>query len=764
MRTRPHRPLSILAATAALLALAGTITGPASAAAAGQPAPLPGRPAETRNPAAARVPPLAFQPNNGQAAPTVRYLAQAPGLTVLLTTTAVTLNRSHARHPLTLEFRHANPHPRITPNGRQPGTVNYFLGGSPARWHTHIPLFTQVTYHQLWPGIDATITAAGGALRYAFHLAPGASPAEIQLAYTPARHLTVSRSGTLAATTPAGPLAGPAPTSTQAIRGHTAALPAGYRLLPGGGFGFTLARQPARAAVTIGPGLAYGTFLGGSVADSAFSIDTDTAGDTYVFGQTASPNFPTTPGAYQRRMTAKTGGVFFVTKIAPGGRRLIYSTFVGGTSFQGLASGITATDGDAYVTGETGSADFPVTPGAYRRTPFLGDTQAVVFKLNPTGTRLIYSTYLAPDLISSGLGRQIGLAPGGSVIVTGNTSADYAPTTPHAYQRAYPGGLDAGYVARLNPTGSALIYATYLGAPVTRQIQATGAFPDCETEGLAVGTHGAAYLTSQCPPGFPTTPGAYQATAPHGGGLLVKLAPGGQQADYATYWGNNQRITPPGTPPIYAPIRPDAVTVDAHGDAALTADAPNGSVRATPGAWAAHCTPAHPTPSNPHPYCTAAAEFSPAGTGLVYASYFGGSTASSAYDSPDGIVTAAGNTYITGTGTARDIPVTPGAYQHTPGDYTNPFYLAILSKTGRLVYASYFGGTGGKCISSLGCGAVAGNITIAPPAAPRLIYLGGTTTAANFPVTAGAFQTAYPGGINAVWAASLHLPSLTPHH
>lgn len=719
--------------------------------------------------------PLTFQPNDGQAAPDVRYLGQAQGVSVLFTETGVTLDLSRApahgdasggvtaasapHTQVTLAFRHASPRPQITGTGREPGTVNYFVGNNPARWHTSIPAYARVVYHQLWPGIDATFTARDGTLRYWFSLAPGASASEIRLAYTGARHLTVARSGALAITTPAGILRDQAPASVQATAGHQTPIASSYRLTGGTSFGFTVGRRAPGAAVTIDPGLEYLTYLGGSQTDASESIDTDAAGNLYVFGFTSSADFPTTPAAYQgQNPNPDTSYSFFVTKLNPTGTSLIYSTFVTGTGEDIDDHGVVDSSGDAYVAGDIAAGnlgDFPTTGGAYRRTPYPSTTQSVVFKLNPSGSQLLYSTYLAPDLGTSGLGHDIGLAPGGSVIVAGDTSSDFAPTTPGAFQPSDPGGNDTGYVARLNATGSGLIYGTYLGAPVTSQLAAVGdggVAPSCFAEGmnLAVDAHGAVYIAGACTAGFLTTSGAYQTAGTDAfDGLLVKLDPAGRHLDYATYYGTPPTINVGGD--LFGQIvRLDAVAVDSAGDAYVTGDVPAGDVPATAGAYASNCA----SPGT-QVYCTGVAEFNPSGTALAYSTYFGGN----GDELPTIAVDGSGDAYVTGVSSAGDIPTTPDAYQPTPGNFAEPFWLAVFGPGGAdLLYATYFGGAGS--INAGGTSGVTGDITMAPEVVNGAIYLGGYTSADSFPVTPGAYQTTYAGGFSDAWAAKLGLPAL----
>lgn len=718
--------------------------------------------------------PISFTPNEGQATPSVAYVGQGPGATVLFANGAVTveLTRASGRKTtqpttpamptarltapaakrtvsLSLRFLHANPHPRITGTERSPGLVSYFKGANPAMWHTGIAAFRQVVYHDLWPGIDAAFSVNGGVLKYSFTLAPGADPSDIQLAYAGARHLAVDSAGALAITAPGAALRDKAPTARQA---NGLAVATAYRMLSANSFGFTLGKHRAGVPVVIDPGLDYATYLGGTQDDWSYSIGSDAAGDLYVFGSAASPDFPVTAGAYQNTLNVGTDAIgdaddFFVTKFDPTGTKLIYSTFIGGSGEEQNAYGVVDSSGDAYVAGGTLSTDFPVTGGAYRRQPYPSQLQSVVFELNPAGTKLKFSTYLAPDTEPSGFGRNIALGPDGSVIVAAASRSDFAPTTPGAFQTEYPGGLVASYVARLNASGSRLIYATYLGIPLT------GDSPpgvDCTVQAMAVDVHGATYAGLECADGFPTTPGAYQATAGgdgFAGALLVKLDPSGSRLDYATYYGNAEQI-----------IRPDAIAVDAAGDAYVAADVPAGDAPVTPDAYSSDCGSAGLAL-----YCTAIAEFDPSGTGLVYSTYFGGYTGMASYDNPEGLtLDSAGHLYLVGTASTEDIPTTPDAYARTPDGYNSPFFLAVFGKN-KLLYATYFGGAGSTVCAGQICGLERGFITIAPQPGSGTVRIGGYTAAGNMPVSPGAFQTVNrsTSTLNLdTWAATLTLPPL----
>ncbi|MCM3541335.1 SBBP repeat-containing protein, partial [Priestia endophytica] len=180
--------------------------------------------------------------------------------------------------------------------------------------------------------------------------------------------------------------------------------------------------------------------------------------------------------------------------------------------------------GNVYITGTTGSADFPTTPGAFDTT-YNGNEDAYVTKLDPTGSMLVYSTYLGGtdlDRVSD-----IAVDAGGNAYITGLTISTNFPTTPGAFDTTFNGGRDV-FVTKLNPTGNALIYSTYLGG--------TGIE---DGNGIAVDAGGNAYITGLTGSAdFPTTPGAFDTTYNgNGDAFVTKLDPTGSMLIYSTYLG-----------------------------------------------------------------------------------------------------------------------------------------------------------------------------------------------------------------------------------
>ncbi len=207
--------------------------------------------------------------------------------------------------------------------------------------------------------------------------------------------------------------------------------------------------------LVIDPDLRYSTYLGGKDSDYGKGIDVDKNGNVYVTGYTASTNFPTTSGVYQ---TTHQGGthVIFVTKLNVGGSSLIYSTFLGGIGYD-YGWGIAVDEvGNAYVTGQTSSTNFPVSSGAFQKIRGK-DYDAFVTKLNSAGSSLLYSTYLG------GNGGDYGY---GIAVDVSGSSHDWAdrkyflPSVIRSVSENPAGYLDA-FITKLNAGGSSLLYSTF---------------------------------------------------------------------------------------------------------------------------------------------------------------------------------------------------------------------------------------------------------------------------------------------------------------
>jgi Beta-propeller repeat len=413
--------------------------------------------------------PLSFVPNARQTDASVRYYAQGAGYSFYFThdKAVLALNKGHRGVALELRFLGASPNTKLTAADRAGGRVNYFTD---SEQHTNLPSYGRLAYRNLWPGIDLVFAGKGGNLSYAFHLRPGAKVSDIRLAYAGADDASLGPSGALRIDTPLGTLKDARPHSFQHLGGGCVPVNSRYALA-GNSYGFSVGSHDPRKPLVIDPSLAYSTYLGGSDFDGrGLGIAVDSAGSAYVTGSTASPDFPTTAGAFD---TSFNHGPFgqadaFVTKLNPAGSGLTYSTFLGG-SFPDSPSGIAVDSaGSAYVTGTTASTDFPTTPGAFDTSPADG-INVFVTKLNPAGSSLAFSTILGAvssfNLLSA---TGIAVDSAGAAYVTGSIDSASIPTTAGAFDTSFNGTLDA-FVTKLNPAGQPVRHRSRFGGVRVRQ-------------------------------------------------------------------------------------------------------------------------------------------------------------------------------------------------------------------------------------------------------------------------------------------------------
>ncbi len=236
------------------------------------------------------------------------------------------------------------------------------------------------------------------------------------------------------------------------------------------------------------------TYLGGSNGDYSISIALDPSGNVYVTGYTYSTAFPTTSGAYDTSFHGWND--VFVSKLNSGLTSLLASTFLGGFSDDWGYSLALDTSGNVYVTGYTGSTNFPTTSGAYD-TSFNGGSEDVfVSKLDSGLTSLLASTYLGGSSNDSGF--SLTLDTSGNVYVVGWTSGNF-PTTSGAYDTSFNGKYDV-FVSKLNSGLTGLLTSTYLGG-----------FGADQGYTLTLDTSGNVYIAGYTYSylDFPTTSGAY---------------------------------------------------------------------------------------------------------------------------------------------------------------------------------------------------------------------------------------------------------------
>ena len=662
---------------------------------------------------------IAFVENRGQTDSRVRYYAQGKRYAFFLTSRDIVLSFSDAvaREQLALKLRFVGGSHSAAPTGveRVPGELNYLHGSVPAGWQTELPRYGQIVYRELWPGIDLQLRDVAGVLKYEFRVRPGANPASIQLAYDGADGLSVDASGSLLVNTAMGLLKDAAPVSYQMIDGTAVRVESAYELTKGAhgrydGYGFRVGGYQSDRELVIDPGLEYSTFLGGASDDIGAGIKVDASGNAFIVGSTQSPNFPTTAGAHRRTGAVNNSLEAFVTKINATGTALIYSTFIGGTNFEwGRAIAIDAA-GNAYITGQTKSSNFPTTGGAFDRTfnvdtcPRCGIDQedAFVLKLNPTGSALVYSTFLGGFNMDDGMAITVDGA--GNAYVAGETEASNFPTTANAFDRTINGAFDT-FVTKLNATGSALVYSSYLG----------GAAVEFPTD-VAVDGSGNLFITgSTSSTNFPTTAGAFDRTQNGAFDVyLTKLNAAGSALVFSTFFGGSGFDSSGG------------LALDSTGNSYLSGGAGSLDFPTTPGAFDTL------TDGND----AYVAKFNPAGSALVYSTFLGGTSSDGASSiALDG----AGNAWVTGATNSTDFPIIVGAADSTHNGMADVFVSELNNAGSTLLYSTFLGGSDTEVGSDIAVDTSGG------------VYVTGHTFSLNYPTTAGAFDTVWNGDMLVFW-------------
>jgi len=525
-------------------------------------------------------------------------------------------------------------------------------------------------------------------LKSEYIVAPGADPSLILVQFDGAKHISIDAGGALVLTMPHGELREQAPVLYQDIEGRRNRIEGAFRLLSRDVVAFKVGSYDSRYELRIDPVLSYSTYLGGNGIDSATGIAVDSAGNSYVTGFTDSGDFP----AFIALRSQSGGGVdAFVAKFSPSGT-LLYATYLGGRG-DDRAFGIAVdTAGNAFITGWTGSVNFPVTETA-RQATLRGPRDAFVTKLNPSGIVILYSSFLGGSGHDSGKG--IATDAAGNIYVVGDTTSNDFPLR-GAFQISNRGRQEA-FVASLMPSGS-LRYSTYLG----------GSGDDRGTA-IAADGDGSVYVTGGTnSTNFPLN-NPFQSA--NGGGedaFVAKLAPMGVSLQYSTYLGGNN-----GTPGL--PEVGNGIAVDSGGNAYVVGvtSSPNFPVfSALRTAHAGGGTDAFISKLNA------------SGASLVYSTFLGGLGLDTAVAV---VVDGAGAAYVAGNTAASNFP-TVNAIQNSIGGLHDAFVAKLSPPGSNLLWSTYLGGSG-----SDGANAIA----LGPAGA---IFFAGQTTSTNFPLLA-AYQS-----------------------
>jgi hypothetical protein len=532
--------------------------------------------------------------------------------------------------------------PRTVPEAADPlpGRTNYYLTSDPAVWRTGIPNYARVRYRSVFRGVDLVVYGDPQEIEYDWVVAAGADPSAIRFSFTGASHMRVDANGDMVLEAAGRETRHRKPCIYQVEGGRRREIGGGFVVARNGQVRFRVGPYDKRRTLVIDPKLLYSTGFGGSGLigetnsylweDSGAGIAVDQNGDAYVTGIAYSTDFPLVNSL--EAVPYDFYQAVFIAKLSADGSTLLYSTYVAlnNNSQFALVPPAIAVDsnGNAYVTGNTDGAGFPLESGS---TVTVGDYHAFLLALDPNGALLASRIYGGSG---QDAGTSIALGPDGNLYLAGTTSSPNFPTTAGAYRTAPVSGQDL-FLMKINRrilignvpgSQSPIVYSTYLGP---------GSSPV-----VAVDASGNAHLSaSTTSTAWTATPRVVQAKCAGqscADAVALKVSPNGNSLLYMTYFGGSGTETVGG------------LAVDQSGNAYISGSTYSADLPTTGGAF-------QPVWQSPVQGQTAfVAKLNPDATKLVYATYLGGSTNDQAF----GIaVDGSGNAYVAGETTSPDFPI-----------------------------------------------------------------------------------------------------------
>lgn len=469
--------------------------------------------------------PLYFERNEGQFSEPIAFAARGTGYTILAEPTNVSFilqkppveGLPGAQTGFQMWPLNANQESEITGLDRQPGVVNYLIGSNDQH-HTGIATYRRVKYSELWPGIDLELYGTDQLhLEYDLVLAPGADPTLIMWRFTEVDHLAIETDGSLTLYLPDGEtIQQSSPLIYQPVAGQRRPVEGGFTLVDETAVAFWLGDYDPTWPLVIDPAVAYSTYLGGSNIDDALTVTADSTGSAYFAGYSTG-GFPVTAGSYRTSMLGSADVV--VTKIAPDGASLVYSTYFGGYG-DDFASAIVVTDQQfVLLAGSTTSNSNLATSGTYDQS-YNGGTDGFIAALSNDGSYVARSTYLGGssyDTITA-----IGVDSSWNVYVTGYTNSNNFPTY-NAYL-GYSGNYDI-FVTKIAPLLNNFSFSTYMGGLNSEYANS-----------LAVDNNGGVFIVGKAASGFLTSANAYDRIFNGNDGFVLKFSSAGTLV-YSTLLG-----------------------------------------------------------------------------------------------------------------------------------------------------------------------------------------------------------------------------------
>ena len=623
---------------------------------------------------------MGFEQNLGQMDPRVQFMSRGRGYQVFLTESEAVLvlqeEPSQASGPQRFGFtavsdRNVDPSTAIgargvlrlsLANARAPASVrgshlmasrvNYLRGRDPSGWRRGVSTFAQVEYEGVYPGIDLVYYGNQRRLEYDFIVAPGSDPAQIALEFQGATEVSLQHDGDLMLGTGRGGVVLHAPVVYQEVDGRRQPVDGAWTVDDHKRAGFSLGRYDVTRPLVIDPVVEFASYLGGGGAEDGLDnmgVAIDATGHIYIAGTTDSADFPTT-GDIQDQFAGVTDA--FVVKLDPSSSTIIYATYLGGGGLDSAQAIAVDAGGNAYVGGFTESVDFPT------QSPLQGNIggsfDGFVAKLDPSGSSLMYSTYIGGSGRDFVLG--IDVDNQGQVHMTGDVESEDFPTV-NPLQPQWGGVWDA-WAAKLTASGDSLVFSTFLG----------GSAADAGLD-IKVDANGFVYVAGfTISPNFPTANAFQNVAAGDVDAYVLKLEPNGTAFVYSTYLGGGNTD------------RALGIDIDDFGNAYVVGDT-----------LSVDFPSVHPIVEFAGFFDAYIAKFDPAGS-VAFTTFVGGGVAD------HGLAIAvdrSGNTHITGMTFSHAFLLVQPLQPEIAGN-VDAFVTSVDASGTRVTFSTFLGGSGGE--------------------------------------------------------------------
>ena len=592
---------------------------------------------------------------------------------------------------------------KVIPIGyeKQAHYINFFYGNFQ---QTNVPTYKELWYYNLYPGIDLRYYMSLEGLKYEFVVQPGANPNLITIEADSSTDFIIEDQTVLFQKQPnKGVFL--KDTQLKVFQQDGQTISAGFeaRGTKKNRYGFHLSTFDRSQSLIIDPlMLSFSTYLGGSGYDYAYDVVVDNSNHTYIIGKTDSITFPVTPTAVNTSFNGGSSDIF-ITKLNPVGSSLIYSTYLGGSSEDSGFSIVVDSYNNTYITGKTSSTDFPVTANAINDS-LCGETDIFVTKLNGTGNKLEFSTYLGGGDVDSG--SEIRVDAFNNTYITGETASLDFPTTPDAIDNTHNGGVSDAFVTKISSTGDTLMFSTYIGGGGNDYAYA-----------IAIDAFNNTYITGETwSSNFPTL-GAYDSSLLGNTDVFVtKINHSGKELIFSTFLGGG------GVDYGYG------IAVDAYNNTYITGKTMSSNF------------PLENEISNyGGDFDVFVTKIKAIGNDLEFSTYLGGS----GEDSGNAIVVDSfNNTYVTGRTSSGDFEITSNAFNRIYSGSYDAFVTKIepsqiIPDDLVLSFSTFLGGSGED--SGLAIAVDDNNET----------YIAGYTRSSNFP-TYNAYSDSFGGAFDGI--------------